>query len=1070
MPLVFAPAIIGIVLWRQFAKSDRNVVKPSRGVAMKTSRMLLFWLFILITHQLLGAQMGRPFIRYYAPDEYRNDSQNWAVTQDHRGLMYFGGSKNVLEYDGVSWRVIYLSNNWICRSIATDASGIVWIGGSGELGYLHPDSSGTLGYVSLLRMIPDSLRNFKDIWSVFCKDDKVYFDARDYIFVWDGKRFKTIVPPHPTHSAFLVNGEYYIRMYHHGLGVLRDSIITLVPDGEKYAEIALYSGIALSPDSMLMASKSHGLFVFDGQGIAPFPTDFDDLLRESFVYRSMVQLEKNIFAIGTIKNGVLIFNRKGRLLSRIDKKSGLVSAIIYAMGVDRQNSLWLATDNGISRVEWVSPFRVIDKYDGLEGKVWSIEQYKNEIFVSVVNDIYRITPTKNSYAINRIDGLDRYILNFMKSRDGLFVADRNGISHYNERQKRFNLKLNIPNCFFVRRTNSDSGRVVLGHGAGMALANYADGEFTDVKNYDEVKASVRQIYEMQNGEFLIQTARSGIWHLKKASGTGMPTPDNYRIVRYGSEDGLPLNVTNHFFDYNGDFRVGTQKGIYTFNTKSPHFRPDSLFSAMFSEQGVSRPVQAAAGDLWFWNLSRVLINVVKETGQSPKVIEKPFRRIDHLGYVNTIKPDVRGHTLIGMAKGLVLHNADYSRPLDGRFNAIIRQIVVNADSIIFGGYQAHKMAPQMLNPGKNSLRFYYAATSYIRPADNEYQSLLEGYEEDWTNWSNETHRDITQIPPGRYVFKVRARNLYQTLSAEDVFHFEVLPPWYLTSIAWIVYTLIFIFLLYLLVKWRLQTLEKENLRLEKLIQERTQTIVAQAEELKQTQMQLFQSEKMSALGQMASGIAHEINTPQATAANLMFVLDGMVNQLKSDDKLDVYNDLKSTIIPEITAALNRISEITDAMLNFSRLEHKNKRLTEVKELIESILIVLRNRIKQKTEVKTAFNHQHRLNCWPGLLNQAIMNIVINATEAMPEKGTIAISTREEDGHLIISIADDGPGISEEDVGRIFDPFFTTKSNTGGTGLGLSIAHQIIEKHGGRIKVSAEVGIGSTFELILPMEK
>jgi two-component system NtrC family sensor kinase len=272
-------------------------------------------------------------------------------------------------------------------------------------------------------------------------------------------------------------------------------------------------------------------------------------------------------------------------------------------------------------------------------------------------------------------------------------------------------------------------------------------------------------------------------------------------------------------------------------------------------------------------------------------------------------------------------------------------------------------------------------------------------------------------------------------------------------------------------------------------------------EQRRLQVQLLHSNKMESIGQLAAGIAHEINTPtQYATDNLRFVQDSM-NHLTtlfdclSDDSLDraegvchlrqiaVEADLdylRAEIPLAICQALDgiqRIGEITKAMKEFSHPGTDIKQITDLHHLILNSVTVCRNEWKYAAVVETNFDPSvEQVACLPGELSQVFVNLIVNAAQAIGEPmdskdliGRITISTRHHGDAVSIEIQDNGPGIPDDVMGRIFDPFFTTKEIGKGTGQGLAIAHTVIvDKHGGSISVDSELGKGTTFTILLPM--
>ncbi|PKQ67224.1 GAF domain-containing protein [Raineya orbicola] len=291
---------------------------------------------------------------------------------------------------------------------------------------------------------------------------------------------------------------------------------------------------------------------------------------------------------------------------------------------------------------------------------------------------------------------------------------------------------------------------------------------------------------------------------------------------------------------------------------------------------------------------------------------------------------------------------------------------------------------------------------------------------------------------------------------------------------------------------------KETLELEKKQKEELDRLVAQ---LKETQGQLVHNEKMASLGQLTAGIAHEINNPINFVYNgidtLKISLDDLMEIVKKYNELDSANGNKEEIIQqakelkeqlgfeELTQDIEhlvadikkgaiRTMEIVKGLRIFSRLDEEERKMANIKEALESTLILLNNKMKGRIEVKKYYDEtMPEILCYPGQLNQVFMNILNNAIQAIPEDrkdGEITIYTENQAENVIIRIKDNGVGMSEQVKRRIFEPFFTTKPVGVGTGLGLSITFGIIEKHGGQIFVNSEEGKGTEFVIQLPKER
>ncbi len=270
-------------------------------------------------------------------------------------------------------------------------------------------------------------------------------------------------------------------------------------------------------------------------------------------------------------------------------------------------------------------------------------------------------------------------------------------------------------------------------------------------------------------------------------------------------------------------------------------------------------------------------------------------------------------------------------------------------------------------------------------------------------------------------------------------------------------------------------------------------------ELKHKQRQLVQSEKMASLGVLSAGVAHEINNPIGFVLSNINTFSSYIGIFKnSHSKLlniiehannleDLPKIISSTsdyieneeveyiledtddLIEETKEGIERVKEIVAGLKDFVREDQGKKESTNINESIQSTLRLLSNQLKYHCELVENYGVLPDIHCHVGKLNQVFMNLIVNASQAIKEQGTITIETKKLDSYVVASFSDTGSGISEENLENLFTPFFTTKPVGEGTGLGLSISHGIIEEHGGTIEVESELGKGTTFTVKLPID-
>lgn len=278
-----------------------------------------------------------------------------------------------------------------------------------------------------------------------------------------------------------------------------------------------------------------------------------------------------------------------------------------------------------------------------------------------------------------------------------------------------------------------------------------------------------------------------------------------------------------------------------------------------------------------------------------------------------------------------------------------------------------------------------------------------------------------------------------------------------------------------------------------LLEEQNSKLELSYAELKTVQSQILQQEKMASIGQLAAGVAHEINNPMGfitsnlgslqkyvdkfigfieTQSALLASLGAAEQELEARKKLKldyVIEDSRDLITESLDGA-ERVKEIVQNLKSFSRVDQTEEEYADINKCLETTLKIVWNELKYKTTVDKQYGELPHIKCFPQQLNQVFMNMLVNASQAIDQQGKITIRTSVEDGSVKVAITDTGCGMSREKTDRIFEPFFTTKEVGKGTGLGLSICYDIVKNHAGEIFVESEEGRGTTFSVLLPVDE
>ncbi|MBD0294789.1 MAG: SMP-30/gluconolactonase/LRE family protein [Flavisolibacter sp.] len=403
-----------------------------------------------------------------------------------------------------------------------------------------------------------------------------------------------------------------------------------------------------------------------------------------------------------------------------------------------------------------------------------------------------------------------------------------------------------------------------------------------------------------------------------------------------------------------------------------------------------------------------------------------------------------------------------------------------------------KLKEIKLNYKQNVFSFHFATIDYSNPENNRTLYMLENYDNDWRESGVVNSAYYFNVPPGHYTLWIKGVNSYGVW-AEKRINVIITPPWWRTWWAYTLYGLLFLAGAYAVHRYQRQRLihrERERARAKEL--EQAKEIEKAYTELKATQAQLIQKEKMASLGKLTAGIAHEIQNPLNFIKNFSEVSVELIDDLKKEaieenkkQVVAIADDIADNLQKVISHG-KRADAIVKAMLQHSPVSADRKEPTDINALCDEYLRLAYHGMRAKDKnfnvvLDTSFDEQiGKVNVVPQNLGRVLLNLLNNAFYSINEKkkllnGTyepvVSVSTKREGARVEIRVKDNGTGIPQKVIDKIYQPFFTTKPTGEGTGLGLSLSYDIVTKeHNGELKVDTKEGEGTCFTISLPINK
>ena len=1038
---------------------------------------------------------GLPVIRNYSPSEYNATPQNWSIVKDKRGVMYFANTGGVLEFDGVEWRLIPVTNE-VARNLAIDKNGIIYVGGVDEFGYLQPDSVGLMKYISLVKLLPPDARRFGDIWSVYASARGVFFQSASHLFLIKNPVSQTDTKTKPEikiwHSrgiyspAFFVNGDYYIPESGTGIFVLKGDSLSLVPGSGQFAKETIYDMLNYITNNkneseqkrILIGTANDGFYLYDGRNFTKFKTEADDFIQKNPLYFRGAILNDHTYAFGTQTGGMIVMDNKGRLLQIINKNNGLSDNTIWFVYPDNNGILWLGLNNGIARVSYPSPLTVIDSRFGIDGLIFYVNQFKGDLYLSTPNGVYHSNGEDGSLTstFKLVDGINSESWELLDLGGYQLAATTHGVYRINGgRAEKINTNWRFAYSFCRSRSHPDI--IYTGLHDGLAKLILKNGEWTDGGRIPGVNEIIIQIVEDQDGTLWLSSYNKGIIRIiPDYSGNN----SSYTISRFEDKMSgrqLPVAV------YKNRVIFGTRNGLMNFDQQKNTFVYDSRFDNHFRDFNVTDLKLDAAGSLWIAGSKNNTAETVRMIPDNDgfRWESYPLLRIimDHLSAFSPYKlfPDRSDKNLLWIAYGASLYRFDINEaqshiPPDDYYT-LIRKISLNGDSTIYSG----GLPSDLLNSsefdlavGINSIAINYSSSSYFHEESNKYQFMLEGYDDKWSDWTSETRKEYTNLSPGNYTFNVKAKNVLGEISKPASFTFYIPSPWYRSVWAITLFSLLLISGIWWMVNLRFRILEKRNIELEEIVNKRTNEVRRQKDILEEQAQKLLELDRLKT--NFFANISHEFRTP------LTLIMGQIESVLGAKPEEFSRRKLKTALSnsKQLQALINRLLELTK--LESGEFRMKVTR-TELNSFLRKILSAFES-LTEKHNIKLNFN-RYKDDIYIYLdkekAEEVFNNLISNSIKFTPENGNISLTiTKDQDNadYVDVYVTDTGVGIKEEDLNHIFDRFYQADSSQTreyeGTGIGLAIVKELVQLHKGTISAASTPGKGTEFRIRLQLGK
>jgi len=841
----------------------------------------------------LFSQEFPPIIKY-SSSVYGAGNQSWMIAQDDQNYLYFANNEGLLEYNGTNWQLYPTPNETIMRSVKVIGNKI-YTGCYMNFGYWTRQTNGKLKYTSLSDTIKNKILDDEQFWNILKYDQWILFQSLNRIYIYDTKtgKFKIIAPKNGVVKSFANKNAIYFQTIKEGLFEIESGKAKLVSDDpilKKFTMVNLFT----TEDGLLIQTQLDGIYKLSGNTLTRFVTDVDAEIKSSFVYSSQL-LEDGSFALGTVSNGIFILSDTGKMKYHISQSKGLSNNTALSLFEDKDRNLWAGLDNGINCININSPVHSFTDDTGVLGTVYASATFNGLLYVGTNQGLFYKNIQSNS-EFKFINGTKGQVWSLFVYDNTLFCGHDSGTFIITNDSARS--IFSASGTWKFEPVPNANNKLLQGNYYGISVLEKVNNQWIFKNKIQGFDYSSRYFEITNNFDVYVSHEYKGIFRLKLdqtlSKTNGFYT---YKSPKKGKNASL--------VKFNNAIYYAYKDGIFKLNPTTKLFEKDNVLSSIFEKDEYTSGKLIVDNSNKIWLFSKNYIHYFSASKLSNQlkqnVIPIPSSLTNSMLGFENITQISKSTYLIGTTDGYyTLNIEDLSFK---NYTVFITDITINKQNETLKNVAIQNEGEFKSN--ENNITLNYTVPEYNKYINSEYQYLLEGFQNDWSEWSTKATVNFKNLAPGKYTFKVRAKYANTILQNTATYTFVVLKPWYLTNLAWFIYFLLMMVLAYFVNKAYLNYYRKQK---EKLIEENN--LLLEIKELEnEQQLMKLRNEQLSqdvdnknrelAVSTMSLNSKNELlafikedlkKTSQNDSSNIKSVISTINKNITEEDSWNVFKE------------------------------------------------------------------------------------------------------------------------------------------------------------------------------------
>lgn len=846
---------------------------------LKTKLTLLF--FILF---ISGFAQDLPPIVNYSPATYGAANQNWMIAQDQNQFIYFANNEGLLEFNGSNWKLYPSPNETIIRSVKVIGDRI-YTGSYMEFGYWLRQKNGLLHYHSLSDLIDATLLDDEQFWNIHTYDGWIVFQSLNRIYIYNTKKgnFRIIAPSAPIIKSFSVGDAIYYQVSNKGLYEIEGGQSKLVCANSILKNDHIVN-VFQKGEGLLIATQTAGFFELNGSALVKFSTEIDAELSEGSIY-SCEKITGEGYVVGTVSEGIYVLSKEGKTKYHITQRLGLNNNTALSLYEDVEKNLWVGLDNGINCINMQSPIQGFVDNSGDLGTVYTSKLFGANLYVGTNQGLFYKKYGSNEQ-FKFIKGTKGQVWSIYSYDGTLFCGHDKGTF--------------IINTGVAKNIFAESGTwkftPVPGNKALLLQGNYYGISVLEKKNSQWVFRNKIKGFDYSS-KYLEITDNFEVYVSHEYKGVFRITADKtlQNKVNYSTYLDPAKGKNSSLIKFDNKIYYASKKGVYMLNENTKKFQKDILLSSVFEKDRYTSGKMIVDDSKKIWLFSKNYITYYAATKFSDQLkknsIPIPVSLTNSmLGYENITQLSPFTY-FFGTTDGYYTMNINdlvfkNYKVLITSVNSNALDEKMNSNSIVENGSFHHN---------ENNLNFFFTVPEYNKYINVEYQYILEGFQNQWSDWNTKATVNFKNLPSGDYVFKVKAKFANSNLDGIATYEFTILKPWYATNVAFVIYFILSLFIARFIHGYYNKYYEKQK---EKLIEENN--LLLEIKELENDQ------QMMRLKNEQLSQDVYAINKELAASEMSLNSKNELLAYIQEDLKNNVENESRSvkSVISTISKNIN----------------------------------------------------------------------------------------------------------------------------------------------------------------------